>query len=111
MTVPSLMERALQNPQSVFETPEAVVQCEQLPREHKRTIRERWRQLIGSPPPGEGKMGGEPSLATRLTRALAFLDTETGSHEVTHDQGFYTSIGDVAKGARKEELGVLRCLS
>ena len=95
MTTPSLVERALQHPESVFETPEAVVQSKQLPREDKRTILERWRQLIGSPPPRLGKTTGEPSLAIRLTRALAFLDTETGSHEVTHDQGFYTSIGDI----------------
>ena len=95
MTRPSLMKRALHHPQSVFETPEAVVQSKQLPREDKRTILERWRQLIGSPPSREGTPAGEPSLATRLTRALAFLDTETGSHEVTHDQGFYTSIGDI----------------
>ena len=96
MTTRNLLKRALRHPPSVFETPEAVVRSEQLPREHKRTILERWRQLIGSPPsPREGTRAGEPSLATRLTRALAFLDTETGSHEVTHDQGFYTSIGDI----------------
>jgi len=96
MTIPSLMERALHHPQSVFKTPEAVVQSEQLPREHKRTILERWRQLVGSAPTARDcTRAGEPSLATRLTRALAFLDTETGSHEVTHDQGFYTSIGDI----------------
>src|SRR5215207_7653967 len=96
MTIPSLMERALHHPQGVFATPEAVVQSEQLPREHKRTILERWRQLVGSAPTARDcTRAGEPSLATRLTRALAFLDTETGSHEVTHDQGFYTSIGDI----------------
>jgi hypothetical protein len=98
MTIPSLMERALHHPQSVFTTPEAVIQSEQLPREHKRTILERWRQLVGSPPSREGETAGEPSLATRPTRALAFLDTETGSHGVTHDQGFYTSIGDIGTG-------------
>ena len=89
----------------VFETPEAVVPSEQVPREHKRTILERWRQLIGSPPPRGGKMAGEPSLATRPTRALAFLDTETGSHEVTHDPGFYTSIGDITKEPDKKTRG------
>ena len=47
-------------------------------------------------------MTGEPSLATRLTRALAFLDTETGNQKVTHDQGFYTSIGDIAKEPEKK---------
>jgi hypothetical protein len=95
MTTPSLLERALRHPPSVFATPEAVVRSEQLPREHKRTILERWRRLIGSPRSRDATRPGAPSLATRLTRALAFLDTETGSHEVTHDQGFYTSIGDI----------------
>ena len=96
MPTPGLMERALHHPQSASETPEAVVQSDQLSREHKRTILERWRQLVGSASTArDATRAGEPSLATRLTRALAFLDTETGSHEVTHDQGFYTSIGDI----------------
>ena len=101
MTTPDLEERALQDPQSVFETPEAVLQSDQLAHGHKRTILERWRQLVGSPSPDESTPGSEPSLATRLTRALAFLDTETGGHQVTHDQGFYTSIGDIGKGHTK----------
>jgi hypothetical protein len=96
MTAPGLIERALRHPQSVFETPEAVVQSDQLPRAHKRTILERWRQLVGASSSSQAEAaGGAPGLATRLTRALAFLDTETGGHEVTHDQGFYTSIGDI----------------
>ena len=101
MTTPDLEERALQDPQSVFETPEAVLQSDQLAHGHKRTILERWRQLVGSPSADESTPGSEPSLATRLTRALAFLDTETGGHQVTHDQGFYTSIGDIGKGHTK----------
>ena len=101
MTTPDLKERALQDPQSVFETPEAVLQSDQLAHGHKRTILERWRQLVGSPSADESPPGFEPSLATRLARALAFLDTETGGHQVTHDQGFYTSIGDIGKGHTK----------
>ena len=101
MTTLGLEERALQDPQSVFETPEAVLQSDQLAHGHKRTILERWRQLVGSPSPDESTPGSEPSLATRLTRALAFLDTETGGHQVTHDQGFYTSIGDITKERTK----------
>lgn len=97
MPDPTLMEHALRQPHSVFETPEAVVQSDQLPREHKRTILERWRQLVGSTTAGEAARPGEPSLTTRLTRALAFLDTETGGHQVSHDQGFYTSIGDIGR--------------
>ena len=95
MATPSLTERGLRDPQAVFETPEAVLACDQLPTEHKRAILERWRQLVGPRAPArEGDEGG-PNLATRLFRALSFLDTETGSHEVTHNQGFYTSIGDI----------------
>ena len=103
MTMPSLKERALHDPQSVFATPEAVIQSDQLPPEHKRTILERWRQLIGSPPLEQSEAAGAPSLATRLTRALAFLDTETGGHQVTHDQGFYTAIGDIGRDQAKKD--------
>jgi hypothetical protein len=103
MTMTSLLERALRHPPSEFATPEAVVRSGQLPREHKRTILERWRRLVGSPPSRGGETAGEPGLATRLARALAFLDTETGSHEVTHDQGFYTSIGDIGTEQPTEE--------
>lgn len=94
---PDLVERALDDPPRVFETPEDVVQSDRLPREHKRTILERWRQLVGSPGKAQVERPGESSLTTRLTRALAFLDTETGGHPVTHNQGFYTSIGDIGK--------------
>ena len=102
MTTPSLNERALHDPQSVFATPEAVIQCDQLSQEHKRTILERWRQLIGSPPLAHSEVAGVPGLATRLIRALAFLDTETGGHQVTHDQGFYTAIGDIGRDQAKK---------
>jgi hypothetical protein len=103
MATPSLKERALQDPQGVFGTPEAVVQSDRLPREHKRTILERWRQLIGSPPAGETKVTGEPGLATRLSRALAFLDTENGGHQAAHNQGFYTAIGDIGKAPAEKD--------
>src|SRR6187431_1160781 len=75
MTTSSLKERALQDPQSVFETPEAVLQSDQLAPGHKRTILERWQQLVGSPSSDASTPGREPGLATRLARALAFLDT------------------------------------
>ncbi len=103
MNDPDLVERALNDPPRVFDSPEEVVQSDQVPREHKRTILERWRQLIGSSPEAQVEPPGGLSLTTRLTRALAFLDTETGGHQVTHDQGFYTSIGDIGKdrSARK----------
>ena len=101
MTTSGLNKRTLQDPQNVFKTPEAVLQSDQLAPGHKRTILERWRQLVGSPSADESTPGREPSLATRLTRALAFLDTDTGGHQVTHDQGFYTSIGDITKERTK----------
>jgi hypothetical protein len=99
MATPRLIERTLHRPQSVFETPEAVLRSDQLPREHKRAVLERWCQLVGSSSPSQAETvaGGAPDLATRLARALAFLDTETDSHGATHEQGFYTSIGDIGK--------------
>lgn len=93
-----LNERAMQDPQSVFPSPKAVIHSEELPIAQKRTILERWRQLTGSSPSASKTSSGGPDLATRLSRALAFLDTETGGHKVTHNQGFYTSIGDIGKG-------------
>jgi hypothetical protein len=102
MTTPSLTERALRDPEGVFETPEAVLASDQLPVEHKRAILDRWRQRIGAEASASAETGGEPNLATRLFRALSFLDTETGSHEVTHNQGFYTAIGDVGRDEPKK---------
>ncbi len=102
MTANDLKERAIRDPQSMFPTPEAVVHAEELPIEHKRTILQRWRQLIGASPNETQTPSGQPDLATRLSRALAFLDTETGGHTTTHDQGFYTSIGDIGKGETDE---------
>jgi hypothetical protein len=103
MATPSLKERALQDPQGVFGTPEAVVQSDRLPHEHKRTILERWRQLIGSPASSGQEVAGEPGLATRISRALAFLDTEDGGHRANHNQGFYTAIGDIGKAPAEKE--------
>jgi hypothetical protein len=98
MPIMDLKERALHDPRSVFATPEEVVQSPQLAIEHKRSILERWRQLIRSAPSHRDEPAREPGLATRLARALAFLDTETGGHMVTHDQGFYIAIGDIKRG-------------
>jgi hypothetical protein len=86
-------ERALRDPSSVFDSPEAVLQDKELSPEEKRTILERWRQNTGSPVSGSG----EPGLVTRLARALSFLDEETGSQEVTHNQGFYTAVSDIGR--------------
>lgn len=98
-----LPERGLRDPQGVFGTPEAVVQSDQLTREHKRSILQRWQRMLGaSGDQAAAGSGTQPNLATRLVRALSFLDTETGGHEVTHNQGFYTSIGDIGRGTKKE---------
>jgi hypothetical protein len=87
-------DRAFRDPAGVFETPEDVLKASQLSPEQKRTILERWRQHTGSPISGQNESGGEPNLVTRLARALAFLDEETGKQETTHDQGFYTSVSE-----------------
>ena len=80
-----------------FATPEDVVRAEHLTSEQKRHILEHWRQKHGSPITAETGSDGEPDLAARLARALGFLDTETGSHETDHQQGFYTSVRDIGR--------------
>lgn len=92
MPAASLAERGLQDPRGTFATPEAVTQSKELRPEEKRQILERWRKLGGSP-------GGEeaPDLMTRILRALAYLDTETGTHKDIEGQGLYGAIGDIGK--------------
>jgi hypothetical protein len=87
-------DRAFRDPAGAFETPEDVLKASHLSPEQKRIVLERWRQHTGSPITGENASGGEPNLVTRLGRALAFLDEETGKQETTHDQGFYTSVSE-----------------
>lgn len=89
-----LVERAMQDPGSAFASPEAVAKERSLPAADRRSILERWREQIGA----HGTSAEHPpDLATRIGRALGMLDTETGAHEAAHDQGFYTSIGDIGK--------------
>lgn len=90
------------DPHGQFATPEEVLEAKDLSSEEKRAILERWRQLGGSPVSGEGDSGGEPNLATRLARALAFLDTETGERVTTHDQGFYTSVSRAGEDEKED---------
>lgn len=78
-------ERALENPKVVFGTPEAVIHA-RLEHHQKRQLLERWRE--GSP----GKQ--EPDLLTRIGRALASLDTETGEHKDIESPGLYGAIDD-----------------
>lgn len=73
-------------------TPEAIIKDEKLSREEKRRLLARWRDEAGS---REGSSDAETNLATRIGRALAFLDEETGERKTTHDQGFYTAISDI----------------
>ena len=90
------------DPGGAFETPEEVLKADHLSNEQKRMVLERWRQASGSPVTAE-QGSGEDSMATRLARALAFLDSETGERQTTHDQGFYTAVADVDD--QKEETG------
>jgi hypothetical protein len=90
-----LAERAMEDPARVFDSPEAVIAEPSLAPEGKRSILRRWRErLVGEQ---TAAAPGGPDLATRIGRALAMLDTETGAHEVDHDQGFYTSVSDIGK--------------
>jgi hypothetical protein len=98
MTKAASHDRAMRDPTGAFETPEAVIEARDLTAEQKRQILERWRQSHGATASGQG---GEPNLATRLARALGFLDEETGAQPTTHDQGFYTAVSDI--GGRKSE--------
>ena len=83
-----------------FETPEDVLRAEHLTAERKRHILEDWRRMQGAPIAADAGSDGEPDLATRLARALAFLDTETGSHETGHQQSFHTSVRDIGRDRR-----------
>ncbi|MFO1048137.1 MAG: hypothetical protein U1E52_09595 [Geminicoccaceae bacterium] len=79
----------LQQQPGRFADPEAVISDPSLAAEDKRAILEDWRRQAHAEPATD--------LVTRIGRALAMLDTETGAHQVTHDQGFYTSVGDIGK--------------
>jgi hypothetical protein len=97
MAEKELTERAIEDPAREFTTPEAVVTHPALPKEGKLSILQRWQQLVATDAKKAAPAGSAPDLPTRIGRALAMLDTETGKHEVSHDQGFYTSIGDIGK--------------
>lgn len=92
MPTASLAERGLQDPRGTFATPEAVMQSKELRPEEKRQILERWRKLGGAADASE-----TPDLVTRILRALAYLDTETGTHKDIEGQGLYGAIGDIGK--------------
>lgn len=101
MTKTASDDHAMRDPTGAFETPEAVLEARDLTAEQKRQILERWRQSHGTSAAGQG---GEPNLATRLARVLGFLDEETGAQPTTHDQGFYTAVGDIG-GQKPEDKG------
>ena len=95
MTDRELVERAMRDPGRAFASPEAVIGESSLAAADKRSILQRWREKLDA---DEAKLHDHgPDLATRIGRALGMLDTETGSHEASHDQGFYTSIADIGK--------------
>lgn len=89
-----LIERAMRDPGEAFGSPEAVLLEASLQVEDKRSILQRWREQVAA---HDAPVRHEPDFATRIGRALGMLDTETGSHEASHDQGFYTSVGDIGK--------------
>jgi hypothetical protein len=89
-----LIERAMRDPGGAFGSPEAVLSDASLPAEDKRSILQRWREQLAA---HDAPAQPEPDFATRIGRALGMLDTETGSHEASHDQGFYTSVNDIGK--------------
>jgi hypothetical protein len=97
------------DPTAEFDSPEAVLDSKDLTPEQKRHVLERWRQKAGTPLAAgsggdDGDVGGEePNLATRLARALSFLDTEDASRRTSHDQGFYTAAGDIGEGDGQED--------
>ena len=95
------------DPTAEFDSPEAVLDSKDLTPERKRNVLEHWRQKAGTPLAAgsgadDGDVGGESNLATRLARALSFLDTEDASHRARHDQGFYTAVGDIGKRGGQE---------
>ena len=94
MTDGDRMARAMQDPGRAFASPEAVVSESSLRAADKRSILQRWRAQLSA---RDAPPTGEPDLVTRIGRALGMLDTETGSHEGSHDQGFYTSVADIQK--------------
>ena len=77
-----------------FATPEAVIADQHLAAEEKRAILQAWSNLPEADE-APAMVEDKPNLALRLYRALSFLDTEDGSHRASHDQGFYTAIGDI----------------
>jgi hypothetical protein len=87
--------RTSSDPSGKFSSPEEVVEARHLPYEERRSLLQQWRDQLDA----RGKHGEvhETDLATRLARALSFLDTETGEHKVTHNQGLYTSVRDAGK--------------
>ena len=93
------------DPTAEFDSPEAVLDSKDLTPEQKRHVLEHWRQKAGTPlaAGSGGDDGGEPNLATRLARALSFLDTENATHPASHDQGFYTAVGDIGKRGKRED--------
>ncbi len=95
MAEKGLAERAMEDPARVFDSPEAVIAEPTLAPAGKRSILQCWRERLGGEQTAPAPAA--PDLATRIGRALAMLDTETGTHEVDHDQGFYTSVSDIGK--------------
>ena len=91
MATPSLKDRALQDPPGAFESPEAVLHSGELQRQDKRDILERWRHLTD-----RQEAEDAPGLMTRILRALAYLDVQTGKHRPIPGMGRHNHENDVA---------------
>ena len=78
-------ERALGDPAAAFAGPEDIARHPGLDPGRKRALLERWRAAHGAGGAG-GDAGAPGGVLERIGRALAFLDTETGGREQTHEQ-------------------------
>ena len=69
------LENALQNPAEEFESPEEVLDEEELNADQKKAILERWQQdaRLLETAAAENMAGGEPNMLHRVTKALSRL--------------------------------------
>jgi hypothetical protein len=86
-------KRAMENPKAVFGSPEAVVHAK-LAADQRRQLLERWQKDLPE--------ANEPDLLTRIGRALAYLDTETGRHKDIESSGIYGAIDDNDPACRRD---------
>jgi hypothetical protein len=71
------LEHALKDPAAEFESPEAVLDEQQLSNDQKRAILERWQHdaKLLEEAAAENMAGGEPNMLHRVTEALVRLSS------------------------------------